>query len=185
MNDSPWKNDLDFDFSVLLDSPSLNGSTFPAVDSSAADSGEKYVVFHLEEKLYAVHSEQVIEVIGFLPVSSLPLVPDWLTGIANVRGEIISVVDLRRLWKKSSPAPAKNKFLILRSKKENQTVAFVIDKLSEIITLAASEIEFSAADFEASFPTFFGRAQYGSQTVFLLDAESLFSSLGTGELQAR
>jgi chemotaxis signal transduction protein len=82
---------------------------------------------------------------------------------------------------KPSPAASaaqKNKLLVLRSEKDQQSaVAFVVDKLSEIVTLTAKEIEFSAADFESSFPTFFGRAAYKSQTLYLLDAENLFSSL--------
>lgn len=172
------ENEFELDFSSLLDLSNLADSIFPTAKNPAApQEGEKYVVFHLDEKLYAVHSKQVAEVIGCLPVTPLPVVPEWLAGIANLRGDIISVVDLRKLWKKNSTPPKKSKLLILRSEKENNAVAFVVDKLSEIVTLGTKEIEFSAADFESSFPTFFGRAMHKSQTLYLLDAENLFSSL--------
>lgn len=170
------KFDLDADLSALLDLPALDDSIFSAWGNSVKE-GEKYIPFYLDEKLYAVHFKQVIEANNFLSVAPLPFVPAWLGGIANLRGEIIPVVDLRKLWKKETAAPTKTKFLIMRSEKDNQTAAFIVDKLGEQLTLAPREIEFSAADFESSFPTFFGRAAHKSQTVFLLDSESLFSSL--------
>lgn len=174
MNEPLLDNDFELDFSTLLESPALTDSFSPAPRNSA---GEKHVVFQLDEKLYAVHSRQVAEVIGFIPVTPLPFVPEWIVGVANLRSDLISVVDLRKLWKKTTVAPAKTRMLVLRSEKENQAVAFIVDKMSEIITLTPREIEFSAADFASSFPTFFGRATRNSQTVYLLDAENLFSTL--------
>jgi chemotaxis signal transduction protein len=90
---------------------------------------------------------------------------------------------LRRLGKKTTvTAPvSKNKFFVLQSKRENYKIAFIVDKFAEMITLTSGDVEFSAADFESSFPTFFGRASHKSQTVFLLDPETLFSSLSTAD----
>ena len=161
----------------MLDSLNRSKSVFSGDKNAAPREGEKYVVFYLDEKIYAVNCEQVIEAIGSLSSTELPLalVPDWLAGIAGLRGEIVSVVNLRKLWKKPDDvASPENKFLVLRSKKKNYRAAFVVDKFGEMISVAAGDIQFSAADFESSFPTFFGRADYKSQTVFLLDAENLF-----------
>jgi purine-binding chemotaxis protein CheW len=169
---------FELDISSLLDLEEFTDSVLSPRKELKAE-GEKYVVFHLDDKLYAVHSKQVVEVIGFLDVTTLPMVPEWLAGIANLRGNIIPVVNLRLLWKKETTTPQKTKLLVLRSEKDHGTIAFVVDKLSEIVTLTAKEIQFSAADFESSFPTFFGRAAFKSQTLYLLDAENLFSSLST------
>ncbi len=45
--------------------------------------GEKYIVFYLDEKLYAVSAGQVVEVIQMMPVTPLPKSPKWLSGIIN------------------------------------------------------------------------------------------------------
>jgi purine-binding chemotaxis protein CheW len=174
-NDAP-DSDFELDFSSLLDLPDAEDIDLPVERGCSAKEAEKYIVFHLDEKMYAVNSKQVMEVIGFLPVTRLPLVPEWLAGIANLRGNIISVVDLRRLWKKLTVTPPKAKLLVLRSEKDPTPVAFVVDKLNEMVTIKPQDIEFSAADFASAFPTFFGRVTHKSQTLFLLDAESLFSS---------
>jgi purine-binding chemotaxis protein CheW len=177
MNNHAPESEFELDFSSLLDLPNSDNSV-SGVERVLIQEGEKYVVFHLDEKLYAVHSKQVAEVIGSLPVTSLPIVPEWVAGIANLRGNIISVVDLRKLWKKMAAAPPqKTKLIVLRSEKDTDAVAFIVDRLNEIVTLKPQDIEFSAADFESSFPTFFGRATHKSQTLYLLDAENLFSSL--------
>lgn len=178
MNNSSLENDSisALDFSSLLDSPSLSDA-FSTASQTGAREDEKHIVFRLDDKLYAVNSRQVVEALGFLPVTPLPFVPEWIAGITNLRGDLISVVDLRKLWRRTSAPPAKSKLLVLRSEKINHPVAFIVDKLSEMIALTPREIEFSAADFASEFPTFFGRATRNSQTIYLLDAENLFSSL--------
>jgi purine-binding chemotaxis protein CheW len=174
-------SEFELDFSSLLDFPVAEEADFPIEKAAVpVQEAEKYVVFHLDDKMYGVNSKQVMEVIGFLPVTSLPLVPEWLAGIANLRGNIISVVDLRKLWKKTIPEtapPHKTKLLVLRSEKDSHPIAFVVDKLNEIVAVNAPDIEFSAADFASAFPTFFGKITHKSQTLYLLDAENLFSSI--------
>jgi purine-binding chemotaxis protein CheW len=186
MQDFTPENLADIDFSSLLE---LAEASLSFLDEKPARAyGEKYVVFALDEELYAVHSNLVAEVLSPLPVTPLPGVPGWLSGVTNLRGRIVSVVDLRKFWKKK-PADAdsssqKNKLIVLRSAKDDTKIAFVVDRLSEIVTLAPHDIKFSAADFENSFPTLFGKATRKSQTLLLFDAENLLASLSLSELQS-
>jgi purine-binding chemotaxis protein CheW len=188
MQDFTHENFTDIDFSSLLDLP--EASSIFLEGKSAQVYGEKYVVFALDEELYAVHSNLVAEVLSPLPVTPLPGVPEWLSGVANLRGEIISVVDLRKFWKKkpaasaSNSSPQKTKLIVLRSAKDDTKIAFIIDRLSEIVTLAPQDIKFSAADFENSFPTLYGKAAHESSILLLFDAENLLSSLSLSELQS-
>jgi len=166
----------EIDFSLLLDLPGLSPAK-ASRDIAKIPEGEKYIIFHLDEKLYGIRSAGVLEIAASLAVTPLPNVPAWLPGIANLRGDIISVVDLRKLWKKTTSPPQKPKFIVFRAAKNDASIAFVVDKVGEIITLSANEINFSAADFEHSFPTFFGRADFKSQPLFLLDIDKILSTL--------
>lgn len=187
MQDYKPENLADIDFSSLLDLAEADLSFL--TEKPAEAPGEKYVVFALDEEFYAVHTNLVAEVLSPVPVTPLPGVPGWLSGVANLRGEIISVVDLRKFWKKKTAgnidasALQKNKLIVLCSSKDDTKIAFVIDRLSEIVTLAPQDIKFSAADFENSFPTLFGKAAHKSVTLLLFDAENLLSSLTLSELQ--
>jgi purine-binding chemotaxis protein CheW len=183
MQDFTPDNLSDIDFSSLLDLP--EASSIFLEEKPLQSYGEKYVVFALDEEFYAVHSNLVAEVLNPLPVTPLPGVPEWLSGVANLRGEIVSVVDLRKFWKKKSAALAqKTKLIVLNSAKDDTKIAFVIDRLSEIVTLAPQDIKFSAADFEHSFPTLYGKAAHKSNVLLLFDAENLLSSLSLSELQS-
>ena len=173
----------DVDFSYLLDITNPDSLVFSSEKHKIAE-GDKYVVFHLDEKLYGIRSECVAEVVGSIPVTPLPNVPEWLLGIANLRGDIISVVDLRKLFKLTTPNPPKTRLIVFRSNKNDTSIAFVVDKLNEIVTLSAKEINFSAADFEDSFPTSFGKANFKSSTLFLLDIENILSTLSLGTIPA-
>lgn len=166
----------EIDFSSLLDLPNLND---PSILNSKYQPpvGDKYIVFHLDDKIYGINSKSVAEVTASLPVTPLPGVPEWVSGIANLRGDIISVIDLRKLWQKTTQPPLKTRFIVFHSAKNDSAIAFIVDKLSEIVTLSDKEINFSAADFTDSFPTFFGKADFKSQPLFLLEIDKILSSL--------
>lgn len=166
----------DIDLSLFLDSP---GQNLPFFDGDKNDSrdGEKYLVFQIDEKLYGVNSRNISEVANPIPVTPLPNVPAWLLGISNLRGEIIPIVNLRKFWKRKDSKSDKTKLIIFRTEESDSSVAFAVDKLHEMITLAEKDINFSAADFVDSFPTFFGKTDFNSQTIYLLDANNLLNSI--------
>jgi purine-binding chemotaxis protein CheW len=162
---------MEINFSADL--PNLS-SPFFFENQTAQAAGEKFIVFFLDGELYAVSAAQVAEVVQMLAITPLPSVPEWLLGIANLRGEIISVVDLPKLWnKKPSQNPAKSKLIVLRGQSPNSSIALTVDKLSEIITLSLDEIQFP----EESIPFVFGKASHKSNPLSLIDTEKLLSSL--------
>jgi len=135
--------------------------------------GEKFVVFFLDDELFAVSAERIAEIVRALDFTPLPNSPDWLYGIANLRGEIISVLNLSKICGKNSGASdsSKSKSIVLKTRNPASAVAFPVDRLSEIVTLTANDIE-PAEDFR-----FFGQAAYKTASVKLLDTEKLVASL--------
>jgi purine-binding chemotaxis protein CheW len=168
--DEAWLDEIDF--SSLVELPNLKDPKF-----HPQPSGEKYIIFYLDDKIYGINSKSVAEVTTSLPVTPLPGVPEWVAGIANLRGDLISIIDLRRLWNKDTQTPLKNRLIVFRSAKNDSPIAFLVDNLNEIVTLSDKDINFSAADFTDSFPTSFGKADFKSQPLFLLDIDKILSSL--------
>lgn len=160
----------------LFDLSSLNLSTLPDPflygEEPENSDDEKFVVFFLDDELFAVSAKQVAEVVRPLTFTVLPNSPAWLYGIANLRGEIISVLNLSKLCgKKPTPVSSKSKIIVLKPKNFASSIAFLVDRLSEIITLTKEDIQ-PAEDF-----CFFGKAVHETNSVNLLDTEKLFSSL--------
>ena len=81
-----------------------------------ATSREKYILFSIGQFSLAILQNGVVEV-GDLPaVTRLPNVPTWISGITNIRSEIVSVIDLPLFmdWDKPGGEPEK-KVLIISS----------------------------------------------------------------------
>jgi purine-binding chemotaxis protein CheW len=79
-----------------------------------AEQGRSYILVSIGTARLAILLEDVVEV-GDLPMlTRLPNVPPWLRGIVNVRGEIVSVVDLPRFleWRVDSTAQRKRMVII-------------------------------------------------------------------------
>jgi len=166
--------DLDEENPFFLDLPTLDLTRF-SNPPNPPSIGEKYLVFFLDDEFYAVPSQKVVEVAPTIPVTVLQNAPEWLLGIANLRGEVISVVSLPALLEKKilKPAP-KPKFIILRSSACESGVAFTADRISEIVSVPDEEINFN--DAAESLPVF-ARAVHKSQTLNLIDTEKLLASL--------
>lgn len=168
-------NELSQENLSKVDFPSPNSPHFS--DSFFSDErrqGKKYLVFYLTDAHFAVSARQVSEIVHLPAVTPLPNVPEWLLGIVLLRGEIISVAHLPKLWnKKNFPLSSKTKLVVLRGENSNASVAFTTDKLGETIALPDSEIETG----KENAPEIFGQAVYKSSALRLLDAENLISSL--------
>jgi len=137
--------------------------------------GEKYIAFLLGEEFYAVSTKKVIEVTSSLAIALLPNAPAWLLGIANLRGEIVSVLNLPMIFgKPNSTLRPKSKFIVLRSPAFEFGAAFAADRLYEIVTLPDEKIQ-SVKD--ESSPFVFGKAAHQSHALNLIDTEELLASL--------
>lgn len=170
MNDAISKADPLSNLSAT-DLPDLAGS-FPPNEQTENSDGEKFVVFFLDDELFAVAVEQIAEVVRPLEFTPLPNSPAWLHGIANLRGAIISVLNLARLFnKKSAPATPKSKLIVLKPERSASSIAFLVDRLSEVIILAKKDIQ------PAEDSRFYGTAVHERFSVKLLDTNRLFSSL--------
>src|SRR5436853_4173989 len=67
-------------------------------DATPAVVGEQYLVFSLADHEFAVKAEQVQGVERLTELTPLPNVVPWVRGVMNLRGSIVSVVDLRMFF---------------------------------------------------------------------------------------
>jgi purine-binding chemotaxis protein CheW len=174
MNEPSQENLLEI-ASGSHDLPDLTRSLFSdsLIETAPPARGEKYIVFFSGGELYAVSSKQIAEVVNPLRVSALPFAPAWLNGIAGLRGEIISVIDLQKLLEKAaqtSPAP-KSKFIVLNAKNAHHSVALTVERLSEVVTIANEQIQFAGEN--SSF--LLGTAAHASGAINVLDAQKILS----------
>ena len=60
-----------------------------------SDKEGKYLTFTLAEEDYGIGILKIKEIIGMLPITSVPQTPEFVKGVINLRGKVIPVMDLR------------------------------------------------------------------------------------------
>ena len=58
-------------------------------------SSQQYVTFSLGEELFGVEVTRTKEILSLTPVTKVPQTPDYLLGVINLRGQVVTVVDMR------------------------------------------------------------------------------------------
>ncbi|HLF98824.1 MAG TPA: chemotaxis protein CheW [Methylococcaceae bacterium] len=119
-----------------------------AVETARADPGEtiEVVGFSLAHEIYALESAWVREVALIKEFTPLPCTPRFLLGLVNVRGRILSVIDIKKFF----DLPEKgltdlNKILVLRS--ECVEFGVLADTILGVHTLALAELQPPPAGF--------------------------------------
>jgi purine-binding chemotaxis protein CheW len=106
----------------------------------AKSAGGKFLTFFLAGEEYGIEILSVHEIIGVMPITSVPGTPDHICGIINLRGKIIPIVDLRRKFGMESKAQTAETCIIVVHV-QGVEVGTVVDRVSEVISIAAEDIE--------------------------------------------
>lgn len=97
---------------------------------------EKYLLFLSNDLLFGVPAEAVVEIITGHTITSLPLVPSYIRGIINLRGQIIPIVDIRRLLDQGSCES--NCIIILQS--DGTEVGILVDEVQKMVDIDVSTL---------------------------------------------
>jgi purine-binding chemotaxis protein CheW len=99
---------------------------------------DQIVVFTLDEQLYALPLPVVIKVIHAVEIRHLPKVPEIITGIINVKGQIIPVVDIRKRLDLATHVINPDDRLIIADTGKRE-IAILVDTVTGIRDLAPSQ----------------------------------------------
>ena len=110
-----------------------------AIDSSN-DQSLQFLTFRVEQEEYGVELLAVQEIRAFSAITPLPGSPPHLKGIINLRGVLIPVIGLRERFGLAS-VPYDRYTVIVVLHVGGRIVGVVVDAVSDVLTLAASEID--------------------------------------------
>ena len=162
----------------------------PAENSSLQlkERAGKYLAFHLGAEEFGLPVLKVREIMGVQDITRVPQTPAWMKGVLNLRGKVIAVIDLRAKF--GMPAVAYNQRTCivvaqLQTGSEQILMGLVVDQVSEVLNIAASEIE-DAPSFGSNLPTpyILGMAKQKGKVKILLDIDQALSSPELGSLAA-
>lgn len=100
----------------------------------------QYVTFRLDDETYGINVMQIQEVLRYTEIAPVPGAPDYVLGIINLRGNVVTVIDTRRRFGlMDAEVTEATRIVVMES--ENQVMGVLVDSVAEVIYLKASEIE--------------------------------------------
>lgn len=102
----------------------------------------QWVTFHLDNETYGVNVMAVKEVLRYTQIAPVPGAPDYVLGIINIRGTVISVINTRRRFGLPDQEPTDNTRIVIIEVGKH-VVGIMVDSVAEVVYLRQSEIETS------------------------------------------
>jgi len=145
-----------------------------------ADKEGKYLTFTLAAEEYGIGILKIKEIIGMLPITSVPQTPEFVKGVINLRGKVIPVMDLRlRFGLTSIDYTERTCIIVVEIAGTSGTilVGIVVDAVSEVLNIKGGDIE-KTPTFGAKLNTDYilGMAKMEGGVKILLDIDEVLSS---------
>jgi purine-binding chemotaxis protein CheW len=146
------------------------------VSATQQSNAGKYLTFFLDNEEYGLKILSVHEIIGMMPVTRVPRTPEFIRGVVNLRGKVIPVVDLRTRFNMPAIAESQDICIIVVQVRGIQ-MGIVVDRVSEVVTVAADDIE-PPPSFGVDVPTDFllGIGKSQGRVKLLLDIDHVLSN---------
>jgi purine-binding chemotaxis protein CheW len=141
-------------------------------DQSAKRGGKrnKHLIFSLGRELFGIPLSEVKEVIGMVEITPVPNVPSFFKGIINLRGRIISVIDLKAKMGISRKTSDGQRPCIIICEFGDVVLGSIVDHVVEVHGYEESDIERSVDLQETSgrdYITGVAREREGALTLLL------------------
>lgn len=149
---------------------------------STQDKVLQWVTFHLDNETYGVNVMAVKEVLRYTDIAPVPGAPDYVLGIINIRGTVISVINTRRRFGLQDQEPTDNTRIVIIEVGKH-VVGIMVDSVAEVVYLKQSEIETSPTvgkDDSARFIQ--GVCNKNDELLILVEFEKLLSQEELEEL---
>jgi purine-binding chemotaxis protein CheW len=128
---------------------SLADAPPPALAAAVGDA-RQYVTFHIDDGIFAVPLAEVQEIIRMPNVVQVPLSPASLEGLANLRGTVMSITSLRRIFRYPDLAHDDATRVVVIN--QGVPVGLVVDRMAAVVTADPDQLE-SVASIEATIDT--------------------------------
>lgn len=102
--------------------------------------GGKFLSFFLGKEEYAIEILKVQEIIGLMPITPVPKMPNYIRGVFNLRGKIVPVMNLRQRF--DLPAiEDTDETCVIVVQEGKYLMGVLVDKVSEVSDISSSDIE--------------------------------------------
>jgi purine-binding chemotaxis protein CheW len=140
----------------------------------------QYLTYKLGDEIFAVEVAKVREILDFIPATKVPMTPEFMIGVVNVRGNVVPVVDMRLKFSLPKIEKTVDTCIVvmeIRLAEENIVVGALVDSVQEVFEIEPSEIE-PPPRMGTRWRTEFikGIGKHNDELIIILDIDRVFAS---------
>ena len=158
------------------------GSSAIVALQSGAALPSQFLTFMLGEEQYAVGILHIKEIIEYGSLATVPMMPDCVRGVINLRGAVVPVMDLSaRFGRAPSTIGKRSCIVIVETEGEEgeakQVLGMLVDAVNAVVEIAAADIEPAPSFGTRIRPDFIaGMGKYNGRFIILLDLARVLSN---------
>ncbi len=154
--------------------------TMDQLAKDMSDREGKYLTFTLANEEYGIGILKIREIIGMMPITTVPRTPEFVKGVINLRGKVIPVIDLRlRFGMGAIDYNDRTCIIVVEIEGGQDTIQIgtVVDSVSEVLNIKGEDIE-DTPTFGTKLDTDYilGMAKMEGGVKILLDIDRVLSS---------
>lgn len=139
----------------------------------------QFLTFMLSGETYGINILDIKEIIEYDNLTPVPMMPDFIAGVINLRGSVVPVVNLTLRFGDNATEIGKRTSIVIIEVSNNDKeteIGIIVDIVNEVIELAGSDIE-PAPSFGSRIRADFikGMGKIGEQFLILLDVDHVLS----------
>ncbi|PSU47524.1 chemotaxis protein CheW [Photobacterium frigidiphilum] len=140
---------------------------------------QQFLTFLLREELFAINIRPIKEIIEYGQLTKVPMVPEFVRGVINVRGNVVPIIDLSMRFGWPTTLVTKRSCIVIvevESEGESLEIGVLVDAVSEVIDISLTDIE-PAPSFGAKLRTDFiqGMGKVNDEFIVLLNVSHVLS----------
>ncbi|MCB2181027.1 MAG: chemotaxis protein CheW [Desulfobulbaceae bacterium] len=148
-------------------------------DKQHPDRGSDFIqlsCFYLQDTFCGLDINIVQEINEDLQITKVPLSQDYVIGIMNLRGQIVTVVDQsRKIGFEPSVISEDSRVIIVNS--QNEHIGLLVDRVTEVLTISTKDIADAPSNIEGAQGKFFKGVVHTAKNeiLALLDVEAVLT----------
>jgi purine-binding chemotaxis protein CheW len=152
-------------------------------DQQSARDEVQVLTFSLESVFYGVDVHQVREVKNFEGVTPVPYAPEYVKGVTNLRGEIVPVIDMRKLFGVAGLKAIEGAGIMVIIQGDHP-IGVMVDSVNDVLTISKKDIEPTPESLTTNrSEAMLGIAKHENSLIMMLDLRRIVSKNGLENLK--
>ena len=165
--------------SSLVKSAEQNRMTVHQPPSSTVAESGQYLTFLQRGEMFAIDILGIKEIIEYANLTTVPLMPEFISGVINIRGAVVPVIDLSaRFGREAAVTTRRSCIVIIETVNDNEKIdiGIIVDSVSEVLEIPPADIE-PAPRFGTNIRADFinGMGKVNDKFVIILDISRVLS----------